>query len=120
MNKAQVKRILKRLFDFRPVRNVTINVTALPQNQLLKSRCAIVTGGTSGIGYAIAEAFLKAGASVIITGRTKSRLDATIEKLKKSKKQNCTFRLQRSRKNRKKMPEKHLPVSAFMSDGILW
>ena len=84
MNKAQVKRILKRLFDFRPVRNVTINVTALPQNQLLKSRCAIVTGGTSGIGYAIAEAFLKAGASVIITGRTKSRLDATIEKLKKT------------------------------------
>ena len=84
MNKAQVKRILKRLFDFRPVRNVTINVTALPQNQLLKSRCAIVTGGTSGIGYAIAEAFLKAGASVIITGRTKRRLDATIEKLKKT------------------------------------
>lgn len=84
MNKAQVKRILKRLFDFRPVRNVTINVTALPQNQLLKSRCAIVTGGTSGIGYAIAEAFLKAGALVIITGRTKSRLDATIEKLKKT------------------------------------
>ena len=84
MNKAQVKRILKRLFDFRPVRNVTINVTALPQNQLLKSRCAIVTVGTSGIGYAIAEAFLKAGASVIITGRTKSRLDATIEKLKKT------------------------------------
>ncbi len=84
MNKAQVKRAFKRLFAFCPVRNITINVVALPQNQLLKSRCAIVTGGTSGIGYAIAEAFLNAGASVVITGRTKSRLDAAVEKLKKA------------------------------------
>eukprot|EP00825_Cyclidium_porcatum_P034130 TRINITY_DN35998_c0_g1_i1.p1 TRINITY_DN35998_c0_g1~~TRINITY_DN35998_c0_g1_i1.p1 ORF type:complete len:154 (+),score=10.62 TRINITY_DN35998_c0_g1_i1:230-691(+) len=84
MNKAQVKRALKKLFYFRLASNVTVNIAVLPQNQLLKSRSAIVTGGTSGIGYAIAEAFLQAGASVIITGRSRNRLDATVEKLKKA------------------------------------
>lgn len=84
MNKSQVKRALRKLFDFRPARNVTVNVSVLQKSQLLNSRCAIVTGGTSGIGYAIAEAFLNAGASVIITGRSKNRLEAAVEKLKKA------------------------------------
>ncbi|HTW35489.1 MAG TPA: SDR family NAD(P)-dependent oxidoreductase [Rhizomicrobium sp.] len=35
----------------------------------LKGKTAIVTGGTRGIGRAIAERFLKAGANVVITGR---------------------------------------------------
>ena len=34
----------------------------------LKGRYAIITGGSRGLGYAIAEAYLKAGANVIITG----------------------------------------------------
>lgn len=47
------------------------------QDELLKGRVALITGGTSGIGFAIAVAFVKAGASVIITGRNKDRLEAT-------------------------------------------
>ena len=35
----------------------------------LKDKVAIVTGGTKGIGYGIAEEFLKEGAKVVITGR---------------------------------------------------
>lgn len=54
-------------------------------NELLKDRCAIITGGTSGIGFSIASAFLNAGATVIITGRSKERIDRAIKKLSSEK-----------------------------------
>ena len=43
--------------------------TPVLQGELLKNRVALITGGTSGIGYAIANVFIKNGACVIITGR---------------------------------------------------
>jgi NAD(P)-dependent dehydrogenase (short-subunit alcohol dehydrogenase family) len=36
---------------------------------LLEGKCALVTGGTTGLGLAIAERFLREGARVVITGR---------------------------------------------------
>ena len=48
---------------------------------LLKGRCVLITGGNSGIGFAIAEAFLRNGASVIISGRSKEKLQNALEKL---------------------------------------
>lgn len=82
MNRSSIKRVLKRIIDFRVGSNVMVNVTALPKNKLLANRCAIVTGGTSGIGYSIAYAFLNAGAAVIITGRFKEKTEAIADRLK--------------------------------------
>lgn len=53
------------------------------QDELLKGRCALVTGGTSGIGYAIAKRFLCMGADVIITGRNKERVEQKASELQK-------------------------------------
>ena len=81
MNKTQIKNIVKKIFDRRPVNKVSVNIVSLPQNELLAGRCALVTGGTSGIGFSIAKAFNNAGGSVIITGRSKERIDSAIKKI---------------------------------------
>jgi NAD(P)-dependent dehydrogenase (short-subunit alcohol dehydrogenase family) len=36
---------------------------------LLEARCALITGGSTGLGFSIAERFLREGARVVITGR---------------------------------------------------
>src|SRR4051812_45958332 len=41
----------------------------------LNAKIAVVTGGSSGIGLAIAQRFVKEGAYVFITGRRQSELD---------------------------------------------
>ncbi|KQU81096.1 MULTISPECIES: SDR family NAD(P)-dependent oxidoreductase [unclassified Rhizobacter] len=48
----------------------------------LTGRKALVTGSTAGIGRAIAEGLARAGASVVINGRTEERVQAAIKELR--------------------------------------
>lgn len=48
-------------------------------NRRFEGKVAIVTGGGSGIGEAIARRLLEEGASIAISGRTKKRLDETAQ-----------------------------------------
>lgn len=74
-----IKKIILFILQNIPTKHVTANIVTIPHSRLLENKTALITGGSSGIGYAIAEAFLKSGATVIITGRN-------IDKMEKAKK----------------------------------
>jgi NAD(P)-dependent dehydrogenase (short-subunit alcohol dehydrogenase family) len=50
----------------------------------LAGKRALVTGSTAGIGFAIAEALAKEGATVVVNGRTDDRVNDAIKKLRTS------------------------------------
>lgn len=74
----KIKHRLKNTFSMKiPVKNPIL------YGELLKGRCALITGGTSGIGLAIAEAFLRNKADVVITGRNQQKIDDAVDYLRK-------------------------------------
>jgi len=50
----------------------------------LTSRLALVSGSTAGIGYAIAESLAREGAYVIVNGRSKASVEATLARLRET------------------------------------
>ena len=82
---SKIKRIVKYILYGVPVKNVvTANIGVIAPNEMLKGKTALVTGGTSGIGKAIAQAFLNSGAKVIITGRNQEKADKVCREIKGS------------------------------------
>jgi NAD(P)-dependent dehydrogenase (short-subunit alcohol dehydrogenase family) len=51
---------------------------------VLKDKVAIVTGASSGIGYATAKLFAQEGAKVVVAGRRKGELDALVGEIEKA------------------------------------
>nr|WP_315221822.1 SDR family oxidoreductase [uncultured Flavobacterium sp.] len=51
-------------------------------NLELESKTAFITGSTQGIGFAIAKQLLMEGVTVIINGRSQSKIDIALQKLK--------------------------------------
>ena len=47
----------------------------------IKNKNAVITGGTKGIGFAIAEHLVKAGVSVMICGRDRDELTSAVDRL---------------------------------------
>lgn len=77
-----IKQIIKKIIlkSRRPVK-VTANISYLNPNGRLKGKRIIVTGGSRGIGKAIAHRLIIEGAKVIITGRNEESLKNCSEEL---------------------------------------
>lgn len=60
-------------------------IIAIPKvvsdEELLKGKIALITGGSGGIGSAISETFVRNGAKVIIVGTNENKLNAVSEKI---------------------------------------
>lgn len=74
--KSKLLRLVNLLERHRPV-IVNHTIVELQYSALLAGRCALVTGGTSGIGLSIAKSMLYAGAHVVIAGRNLDKLALT-------------------------------------------
>lgn len=73
-----IKKIINKIFP----RKCFITFTTSKQAELLQGKNIFVTGGSSGIGYAIAKKLIDSGANVIIAGSNLEKLEKASEKLK--------------------------------------
>lgn len=73
---------LKRKIKTITFKKIPVEIPTL-YGEVLKGKVAVVTGGTTVIGFEIAKAFIHNGASVIITGRDSERIANAVVKLKK-------------------------------------
>lgn len=80
----RLKSSLRQVSSIYRFGGVKYSIVACPvYGEILKGTVALITGGGSGIGLAIAKKFVACGARVIITGRTESKLQSVIAELGK-------------------------------------
>lgn len=72
--KQQIKRVLKSLILLCKECEIIPIPTPIDTQKLLAGKVALITGGSSGIGLAMAESFAKSGCEVIIAGRNEVTL----------------------------------------------
>ena len=74
-----IRRVLRRLFTIQKV--VKLNISYVNPSSRFIGKHVLVTGGSSGIGFAVAKAFLLEGANVLICARDRARLEEAAQKL---------------------------------------
>ena len=82
MFKSVVKKlkVLRKYFK-EGGRIVNLTVGQIEYDQILRNKKVIVTGGSDGIGLAIAKKFISIGAEVVITGRHLDKLEKAREEI---------------------------------------
>lgn len=116
--KQYIKRGLKFILHGVPERKVYARVSYLAPNEMLKGRTALITGGTSGIGYEVAKAYINAGAMVVITGRNEEKVKKVCEAIDKevSRKGNI-FGIAMDNTDVKSMPSKLQDIERVLVNG---
>lgn len=79
--KQEIKRMMRYVLHGIPnITNVKAEISYLQPNKRLVGKGIVVTGGSRGLGFAMAEKFVNEGADVLITGRNEAALKETAEK----------------------------------------
>lgn len=64
-------------------------VKSVPSNNLLNNKTILITGGTGGIGFAVAESLVTGGAKVILSGTNEEKLKSAKKELNKLSAASC-------------------------------
>ena len=116
--KQYIKRGVKFILHGVPERKVYAQISYLAPSEMLKDRTALVTGGTSGIGFEVAKAYINAGARVVITGRNEEKVKKACEAINKevSRKGNI-FGIVMNNTDVKSMPSKLQDIERVLGTG---
>ena len=79
--KTKIKKGLRYFFNLFKEEKIKPVIIPTDKDKLLDGKIALITGGSSGIGYAIAKAFISAGAKVIICGTNEEKLNKAVANL---------------------------------------
>lgn len=84
--KRIIRKIAKFILASQPDAVVQVNIGQIQSGSILKGKKIVITGGGSGLGFAMAKKFVSEGAKVVISGRNADKLNSAAEKLGKA---NC-------------------------------
>lgn len=76
--------IKKTLYAFKPS-YVKVTIAQIQSGETLKDKKIVITGGSRGIGRAMAEKFIAEGATVLITGRNPKNLEDAVKTIHNSR-----------------------------------
>ena len=79
--KTKLKNAVHTLIQMSKEEKIQPIIVPVEKEKLLDGKVALITGGTSGIGLAVAQAFQNAGAKVIITGTNQQKLEIALKKM---------------------------------------
>lgn len=81
MNAKTIKHAVTSLAVALKTKNVVPIQHVVDKDKVLNNKIALITGGSGGIGFAIAKSFVESGCKVVITGTNLNKLTSCVEKL---------------------------------------
>lgn len=81
----KIKKLLKKIVQLLKIKEMYAIPKIIDREKLLKGKVALITGGSGGIGIAIAKVFIESGCKVIITGTNEEKLKKVVKKLENKK-----------------------------------
>lgn len=76
-----IKKLLKSIIRNIKIKEIIPIEHMVENNNLLKDKVALITGGSGGIGFAIARSYVESGCKVILVGTNEMKLKELVEKL---------------------------------------